>query len=248
MVLKEWSEVWKIYKESGSRLSKAILSPRNARSYWYVWATFIGVILSSLPSFVGIGIESKEVVVLGWVVIGLTSWLARFPFRKALAKQFTVEYATHGLAQYPLLTRRRYLHYALFLQELVDQKYSSERIAELSSFADIAKPPEKPAFQLSQYPSLMVVLTAFVTLFINSMIKSPHWENVAALVLTIGLMLVGMGIAVLPILHDVVNLEKFHHQTLQRFLQWAAKDIKEAQQLKTQLLRMELPGSQGPYR
>jgi hypothetical protein len=227
MVLKEWSEAWKIYKESGSRLSKAIWSPRNARSYWYVWATFIGVILSSLPSFVGIGIESKEAVALGWGLIVLTSWLARSAFRKALAKQFTDEYATHGLAQYPRSTRPRYLHYALFLRALREQRYSHDDVAKLSSFSDMAKPPDPPNFQLSQYPSVMFLLGLFASLFVSFITNAPGWKSAQILFMTLVLQLVGVGIIVVPFWHWVVSRPMHEHLTLQRFLQWAERDIEE---------------------
>jgi len=174
MVLKEWSEVWKIYNESGTRLSKLFWFPRKAKSYWYIWVINIFFIFSSVFALVYAVTDKKEMMALGWGLIGLTSVLGRFAVTKAFAKEFSVDYAAHGLGYYPRWTWRTYLHYALFLDELVDQKYSKADVAKLSGFADIATPPEVPKFQLSKYPGFMFVVGAITTLFINAIIKSSH--------------------------------------------------------------------------
>jgi hypothetical protein len=169
----------------------------------------------------------------------------QYAIANVLVKKFPVEYSTHGLAQYPRLTRTSYFHYALFLDELIDQGYSCEYVAKLSSFADIAKPPDRPKFQLSQHPGIMFLLGLCASLLVNLVTNSSTWKSVPAIAMTLILQVTSLGAAIVPLWHLVASLPKHEHLTLQRFLQWAARDIEEA---KAQRLRMELPNSYGHNR
>jgi hypothetical protein len=62
------------------------------------------------------------------------------------------------------------------------------------------------------------------------------------IVLTLILQVIGLGIGVIPSWHAFTSRPMHEHLTLQRFLQWAARDIDEA---KARRLRMELPSSYG---
>jgi hypothetical protein len=152
--------------------------------------------------------------------------LAPWAARKVLAKEFSVDYATYDLAHYPPSTRGMYLHYVLFFRELVE-RYSHEDVAKLNRLADIAKLPDRPVFQLSQYPSVTFFLGVFATLFITAITKSPRWEQIAVAVLTLNLTLLGLGVAVVPIWHNIISSPQYQHQILQRFLQWAERDLGE---------------------
>src|SRR5262249_39763254 len=54
--------------------------------------------------------------------------------------------------------------------------------------------------------------------------------------------------AVLRLWPIMTNVGQIKDRTLQRFLQWAERDIEEAQVLRAQRLRRELLGADGHYR
>jgi hypothetical protein len=218
MILQDWSEAWRIYWESRKRLEEGYWSWRNARTYWRTWAASIGICLSTGPLAIGIWTEDIIIAAVGIVLLPLVVWARQLEAADALAKKFPDEYSTHGLAQYPYSTRLKYYHYALFLNELVYQEYSCEYVKELSSFADIAKPPDLPKFQLSQHPSIIFLLGAFSTLFITSITKLPNWEKIAVPILIVGVELIALGVGVIPSWYQAINRPKHEHLTLQRFL------------------------------
>jgi hypothetical protein len=107
-------------------------------------------------------------------------------------------------------------------------------VAKLRSFADIVKPPETPAFQLSQYPSTLLFIGLFMgmltPLVVNFITSSPFWKSdaapfIVASSVAIVMMLVGLGIIALPTWHRFVSSRKYPHLEMQRFLQWAERDI-----------------------
>lgn len=251
MILKDWSAAWKLYTETRPRPPKARSKSelfRKARSYWRIWLLLMGLIVSAVFMGVGVWTESPAMAIGGFSFAILIVWLIRYASTKALATEFARCYATHGLAQYPLSTRGRYVHYALFLEKLVEQKYSQDDVKKLLRFADIVKPPEQSSFQLSQYPSMIYLLGVCTPLIVNLLTNSPAWKRAPALFLTLILQAIGLGFAVIPSWHLYVSRPKDEHLTLQRFLQWAEHDIGEAQSLKDQQRRMELPVSNGQYR
>src|SRR5262249_33941851 len=131
---------------------------------------------SSAPLVIGMWTEDIKMAAVGFALSALLAWPKQLAVANALAKKFPVEYSTHGIAQYPRLTRMSYAHYALFLDELIDQEYSCEDVAKLSSFADIAKPPDMPKFQLSQHPNIMFLLGLCASLLVNLVTNSPTWK------------------------------------------------------------------------
>src|SRR4029450_2097017 len=111
-----------------------------------------------------------------------------------------------------------------------------------SSFAEIAKPPAPPTLQLSQYPGFMFLMGAFATLFINFITNSPGWKSGAAVFITVGLLLVGLFIAFLPQWHSLRNKQQYQYASLQRFLQWAERDLEDEQFCRSQRLGSQAPG------
>src|SRR5262249_9044640 len=99
MVLKTWSEVQKIYKETRNRQYRA------ARSYWYFWASRVVCFASSLLAGVGMVTGSLSVTLLGCGLFMPTVWLIPFAFRKALTKAFAMDYAAYGLSPDHVPTR-----------------------------------------------------------------------------------------------------------------------------------------------
>jgi hypothetical protein len=245
MILHDWSEAWRFYRESRKRLGEGYWSWRNARIYWLVWAASLGVALACVPFVIGMWTQNIKMIAVGMGVSLLIAWGKQIAIQKALAKKFPLKYSTYGLAQYPRSTRLKYCHYALFLDELVDQGYSRENVAQLSGFADIAKPPDMPKFQLSQYPGIMFLLGMSAPLLVSFVTNSPTWKSASVVVIIIILQVISLGVAIIPSWHTITNLPKHEHLTLQRFLQWAERDIEEAKALRAQRLRMELPSSYG---
>ena len=73
----------------------------------------------------------------------------------------------------------------------------------------------------------MVVLMALV---VNSIVNSPLWQNeTKALTLTFGIILLGALIMGLSFWYPIANHAKYQHQTIQRYLKWAERDLKEEQ-------------------
>jgi hypothetical protein len=170
----------------------------------------------------------------GPLLMLLVTPMAIFPMRwqreKALAKEFAENYAKHKISHYPLWSRQTYFTYTLFLDELRDQKWSHEKAARLSSFAEIATPPEGPQFRLSQHfliTTSMAVLIGLSMEFIkrSDLFKDKH----GLLILPFSVMILWIIIAGISLGHYIVNRSKYRHQTIQRYLQWAEKDLKEEQ-------------------
>ena len=53
MILKEWSEVWKLYKTTSTQVRKAGWFPPTARSHWAVWVMDIVLPLSWVTVLAG---------------------------------------------------------------------------------------------------------------------------------------------------------------------------------------------------
>jgi hypothetical protein len=235
MVLKEWSKAWNLYTQTRKQLWKAVLFPRNARASWAVWATHLGLMLSSLGlirAFTDLVREtagSQSTAAYFGVFVCMVA-LKRGVSERALTKQFAMEYEIHGLAHASFLTRQMYLHYALFLRALREQRYSQAEVAQLSSLADIAKPPETPVLQFSQNPLFVYPMLLTVPLAVSCITTSVLWERGGAgAIFGISFMLLGLLVTWLSLWHDISNRPKYQHLTLQRFLQWAERDIDEDQ-------------------
>lgn len=112
MVLKEWSKAWNLYTQTRKQLWKAVLFPRNARASWAVWATHLGLMLSSLGlirAFTDLVREtagSQSTAAYFGVFVCMVA-LKRGVGERALAKQFAMEYEIHGLAHASFLTRQK---------------------------------------------------------------------------------------------------------------------------------------------
>jgi hypothetical protein len=105
-----------------------------------------------------------------------------------------------------------------------------------------------PTFQLSQHPGIMFLLGLCASLLVNLVPNIPVWKSASVVFITIIVQVMSLGIGIVPLWHLVVSLPKHEHLTLQCFLQWAERDIEEAQTLRAQRLRTELPASHGHYR
>jgi hypothetical protein len=119
MVLKEWEELWKLYKNSMP------IKALRTWHYWYIWLLFV------LISLAGVGVVVS--LSRGWVwgkFLGLPlflvfTWLLNSMIHKGFEREFATLYTTYGLKHYPRARRRLYLHYARFLGRLIDQKYTT---------------------------------------------------------------------------------------------------------------------------
>jgi len=239
MILKEWSEAQDIYQATMARFSKAlraILNPRKIKLYWYVWAALL-----ALLALLFLYIFMDQLLLIGqntlnWLTVLTLPLLFLFglclygAIEKAWAKEFAADYATHGISHYPFWTRGTYFIYTLFLQELKDRKYSHKQVEELSSFAEIATPPEGPQFRLTQHPLFVYSMAVVIALVVNTIINSPLWQaDTKAFTLSRSIMVLGFVIELLYIWHLGVRTLGGRHQTIQRYLKWAERDLKEEQ-------------------
>jgi hypothetical protein len=237
MILKEWSEALDVYKAASARWRrslKAILTLHKVKSYWYVWAALLFFLLS-VVSIAFYPIPNK-VNPQWWTALSLwlTGILAALcgygAVEKALAKEFALDFGIHGISHYPFWSRRTYFGYVLFLDELKDRKYSHKKVEELSSFAEIATPPKAQQARLTQNPLFTTLVAVLIALVVNSIINSSPWQNgTKAPILNLGIMLLGIVIVGHSFWSPIANRAKNQHQIIQRFLKWAARDLKEEQ-------------------
>jgi Na+/glutamate symporter len=113
---------------------------------------------------------------------------------------------------------------------LKDRKYSHKKVEELSSFAETATPPEAQQARLTQNPLFTTLVAVLIALVVNSIINSFPWQNgTKAPILNLGFMLLGIVIVGHSFWSPIANRAKNQHQIIQRFLKWAARDLKEEQ-------------------
>ena len=163
-----------------------------------------------------------------FLIILLAGLYTNCAIEKALAKELKEDYATHEISYYPFRSRRIYFVYALILQELKDQKYSHEKVAELSKIAEIAEPPEVLSLRPFQHPLVIFIMGMLTGLCIEVIKRSisNNSKELLFLVFTIGQLLL-LVMAVLSLCYDFINFPKNRHQTIKRYLQWAERDLKE---------------------
>ena len=169
--------------------------------------------------------------------------------QKTLAHQFKTFYHIHGLMQYPWWRQWYYLHYALFLRALTDRTspVTREKITALKTFADIAGQPPPPESRLLQ-PAYIVPYLVLLNVLIAEVLKQTEllkgWMGV--LILYLCFAVIWIGYFVLRTWHVVTSSGHTVDRTIQRFLQWAKRDLAEEQTLSTQRLRANVPDPHGP--
>jgi hypothetical protein len=184
-------------------------------------------------------------------------WLIVRTIDRALAKEYQVEYTTYGLDPNLGKAKRLYLRYMLFLDKLVDKKYSREDIAKLRCVAILTEPPRRPPTQFADHPIFWLLFAVpfmggLWTLSADFIKQSDFWKvkQAALSILAGGVFVVIALVAGFYAWDRIVTIRRRteQYQEIQRFLQWAESDIEEAQSLKARRLRMELPGAHGRYR
>jgi hypothetical protein len=237
MILKEWGEIRQLYKDCRPRL--AILP-------WYLSVLSLLLFLSGLV-MLGLSLSLSKLVVIVdpttdslwvWAIISLLMLifgLLLFTSEKAFANEFKELYATHGLKHYPWWQRQFYLHYACFLRGLTDRTFpaSHETITQLSNFADMAGRPPRPESRQLQ-PHYIVPYIVLLNLLLLEVLKKADLlegqRGIYILILSVfvlGLVLVAIW-GVRRGWHVVTNWHQVDDRVIQRFLQWAERDIEEA--------------------
>ena len=103
-----------------------------------------------------------------------------------------------------------------------------------------------PNPRLLQHPLMVPILTITTVLAIEAVKQSAFWQKSRYWwFVFFGLYLLGM---LITWLHTLSELPRRSIQTLQRFLEWAERDIKDQQFLRIHHLPAEAPGPQGPSR
>ena len=169
---------------------------------------------------------------------------------KALAHQFKTFYNIHGLMQYPWWRQGFYLHYALFLRALTDRTppaiLTRKMITQLRSFADIAGPPPLPESRLLQ-PAYIVPFLVLLNALIAEVLKQAELLKgpIGILTLTTYVLLIWMSYSVLRFGHLMTTSDRAIDRNIQRYLQWAERDMAEEQFLRDQRQRTKAPS---PYK
>jgi hypothetical protein len=181
MMLKEWGEIQQLYRACARRPFTAIFATAKAACYWDIWATIGLFVLANSLAVFGQGVfeDSPTHFYVSLSLVLLTVGLFTSQLETALANAFQEEYAVHGLAQLPFWRtweKRRHLHYALFLHELIDRGYSRDTVEKLRGFAVIAGKPE-PGYRLLQHPTIVPILTICTVLSIESIKQSALWQR-----------------------------------------------------------------------
>jgi hypothetical protein len=153
-----------------------------------------------------------------------------FAKEKSYAKAFEWEYHTHKLNKYPWQARGLYLHYALFLRQLVTQRLSRDEIVRLKRFAETLEPVPRLDLQLSKDPVFMwlVGLSSGIAV---SWIKDPAlWSNAGWRVTLVSILAWGLVAAIgrrllVRALQIGPHRPEYRRQVILRFLQWAEEDI-----------------------
>jgi hypothetical protein len=247
MILHQWGKVWELYKSA--------LSLKSIRSYWplrislglYLASGIAGVILLTTKHW-------NILSVLGLMTpFGIIMWYTK---HVALSKKFHDEYATHGIAIFPITRRIMYLRYALFLHRLAEHLYTREDIEKLRQFAEIVDRPTFPAIQVTDHPIIWLLfivpfITGLWTLGTGLIKKTEPWREVTqetGLFLGAGVIIAIMAVGAFWIWQEIIHLSsrKREYLELQRFLQWAESDIKEMQLFRSRHLCAKIAHSQIP--
>jgi hypothetical protein len=242
MVLKEWAEVRNLYNTCRPRLRKTIFTPSRMICYWYLWAATTLFALSSLVPFFGLYTEKPIVGLVGFGLVLVFSWLLHTAKERALTREFKNEYEKYGLDSYPLLQRLSYLRYAFFLRGLLNQGYSREDIEKLQKISETIDLPKLPDVRPSQYPLVVFLVLWLSGLCIDYIKQLSLWKNTesATYILIHGASLLAFVIMIFTIYQILINQPKYKHQEIQRFLQWAEKDMEEGHRVKVWSRRAEV--------
>ncbi|WP_155987710.1 hypothetical protein [Thioalkalivibrio sp. ALE28] len=218
MFLKDWAEIWQIYRSCGAgSIARAVYAPNKLISYWYLWAATLLYLLVSLPAAFGSG---------AWFWFGVTGMGFAFVFlfiavEWALQREFSSEYDAHAISRHPFGKRRLYLRYALFLNRLRERYKANQEIRTILEFADIADKPEPP-FRLTEHPIVLPFITILTVLIADYIRQTEAWQDGGGLAY---IFLMAMGLFFLLTLLDMVRGLKHKHSEIKRFLEWAAFDL-----------------------
>jgi hypothetical protein len=189
------------------------------------------------------------VMYLSLYLSALILWFLSFLTEKVFAREFEMLYTTHGLKHHSRRRRPLYLHYACFLRALTDRTapISQKTIRKLRRFADIAEQPPLPESQLLQ-PVYIVPFIAFLSAIFLEVIKGTKIFETSARILpfVLAVYVLIFAYGVLRGWHLVSSWTQSEKHIIQRFLQWAERDIAEEKFLRTQRLHAAMPDSQRP--
>ena len=235
MVLKEWADVWKLYKDGHGYLIKTL----NDRAPRFKWTLLIIAIPSAVIILYGMVTTylwgwttgTRLMVIIAWVValVVLVLFVPSFNIWRiiVLGKVFKDEYKQHRIGDHSFFKREQYLRYAFFLRGLVERAWSHDDITRLRRFAETLRKPA-PAFQIAQHPLVVPFVTVVVGLLLEVFKQQEPWKS--------GLVMKLLGISqalvfvILPVwIYRMVTftIPNNMHQEIERFLQWAEMDIKE---------------------
>jgi hypothetical protein len=185
-------------------------------------------------------------IISGWIVIGAPTLVVPLLIliirvrNRALVKKYSLECDTYRLNS---SRDMRHLRYVLFLNKLDDRQYTRRDIAKLRRAVEITEIPKPLAIQFNEHPLfwflfIVPAIGALWTLGTEFVKQTDFWkgkpEAIAAL-LYVGVMSLALLIEVhfgWLVLRTIIWSRKAEYQEIQRFLQWAERDIEEARALR----------------
>ena len=256
MVLKEWGEIRQLYANCMPPPYKSLFATRSTWIYWCAWVNLnllmlallmilIDIVSTAIPP--SVGTLSASIDLFGFVTIKLWTfgWMLAIPsmlashllIEKALAREFRGLYNIHGIKQYFWWRRRFYLHYALFLRALTDRTppatLTCKMITQLRSFADIAGPPPQPESRLLQ-PAYIVPFLVLLNALIAEVLKQAELLKgpIGVHTLTLYVIFIWVTYNVFSFGHIITTSGRAIDRNIQRFLEWAQRDMAEEQFLR----------------
>lgn len=223
-VLKTWSELLEIYKESSPKIFRALFLSGGIRQTWPTWSTTIALVLLLLAHTLLPETPGRTLATFfGAALASLALILSR---ERCCAMLFDAHYQHHSLSDQSLFKRERNLRYALFKDILQERGYTAVEVQRLSHIADIAGCPEKP-YPASQNIVIIMLLTALIAISTDLLQLTETWvKNKGALFL---LPLV-LGLYIAYAIADTIRSHKYRDLLIKRFLDRAHIDIQAEEQ------------------
>ncbi|MGM3387265.1 hypothetical protein KXR94_06405 [Stutzerimonas stutzeri] len=223
-VLKTWSEVLEIYKESRPKIFRALFLAGGIRQTWPTWSATIALVLLLLAHTLQPEAPGRTLATFfGSILAFLALILAR---ERCCAKFFDLHYQHHSLGNQSLFKRERNLRYALFKDILQERGYTAAKVQRLSHIADIVGCPDKP-YPASQNIIIIMLFTALIAISTDLLQLTETWvKNKGALFL----LPLALGLYITYAIVDIIRSLKYRDLLIKRYLDRAYIDIQIEEQ------------------
>ena len=217
MKLMELANLKDLYLRSRKQPNKLLFRRENLRKLWPMWAA----VLSTLVLFVFAGWSIQSPALVPYTYLALLPWaIALYVTRiKALRMVFPQQFAEHAIDRQSSLGKENILCYAFFLDAVRDEGYTTAKLRELSSFADLTCKPVRPALtQNLGFASLIALMIAISTEVIK---VTPMFPDKGWVFVMLGITGAFLYWLVLDGIHSVA----YERAWVKRYIDMAASDL-----------------------